>query len=397
MTYICMVAYATHTDERIRREAESLVARGDSVDYICLGDEQHMAPEFQHGVRIIQITVSRYQGSSILSYIASYIQFFLKASIKLAYLQLKNSYDVVQVHTMPDFMVFAAAIPKLLGAKIVLDIHDLMPELFQSKFGFSDKHPSIRFITWIERISVRFADRAIAVHKPHLEALCRHGNPCDKFSILLNVPDMRMFPLDERLPIIPNSSFDLIYHGTVSRRHGLEVAIRAISALKGKIKNLKLSVIGAGDDMDRLSKLVDELDLREHVSITSTWMPIEQLGPIIRRANVGVVPILADEFTRYMLPVKLLEYVGLSIPVICSRTPTIEAYFDDSMVQYTSPGSVNELATGILYLYENPDRRAELKSNSSKFNLEYNWEKQKQAYYELIDHLSKKRSVKLNP
>jgi glycosyltransferase involved in cell wall biosynthesis len=383
-----MVAYTHYpTDSRVRREAESLVGRGDTVDFLCLGTEDNKDSELYNGVRLIKIKINRYRGSNALMYITSYMQFFLVSAVMLIKLQLKNRYQVIQIHTMPDFMVFVAIIPKLLGAKVLLDVHDLMPELYQSKFGFTDKHLLIRIIKWIERLSIGFADRAIAVHVPHLEALCSHGNSPEKFSVLLNLPDLKIFTERENCQLKGDSDFELIYHGTISERHGLEIVIRAVATVRGKIQGLKLKVIGDGDDVSRLIKLVNELELQECVQISKGMIPLEELVPKIQMADVGVVPILFDDFTKYMLPVKLLEYVALMKPVICSRTETIQSYFDDSMVQYFTPGSVDELAECIYSLYKDADRRNYLSANANKFNREYNWVSQKQTYYQLIDSL----------
>ena len=269
MARICMVAYTHYpTNSRVRREAEALVERGDTVDFICLGSEKDKKSEVYNGVELIKIYINRYRGSNTMMYMASYLQFFLVATLKLVGLQLKNHYQIIQIHTMPDFMVFVAIIPKLLGAKVLLDVHDLMPELYQSKFGFAVKHPLIRFITWIERLSIGFADRALAVHKPHLEALRSHGNPFEKFTVVLNLPDMKIF--SKRVDYQPSdrSDFVLIYHGTVSERHGLEIAIRAIATLQGKIQGLKLKIIGDGDGIPRLVELVNQLNLHEYVEIS---------------------------------------------------------------------------------------------------------------------------------
>jgi len=116
-------------------------------------------------------------------------------------------------------------------------------------------------------------------------------------------------------------------------------------------------------------------------------IPMDELVPIILNADIGIVPILYDDFTKYMLPVKLLEYVALRIPVVSSRTETIEAYFDDSMVQYCEPGDVEDLAEKILDMYRNPDKRERLRTNADRFNRDYSWEQQKQRYYRLIDDL----------
>src|SRR5664279_5319715 len=190
MVRICMVAYTNYsTDTRVRREAEALIERGDTVDVICLGKEGELNPEYKNGVRMIKIILPRYRGSNSRTYLASYLHFFFSALLKLASLQHKNSYQVIQVHTMPDFMVFTAIIPKLMGAKVILDVHDLMPELYMCKFRSGPRHFIVWLITWIERRSIAYADKAISVHIPHRDALVGHGNAEQKFTVLLNVPD----------------------------------------------------------------------------------------------------------------------------------------------------------------------------------------------------------------
>jgi len=223
-----------------------------------------------------------------------------------------------------------------------------------------------------------------------LEALCRHGNPSQKFTILLNLPDMNIFTISGNNQPKNHPGLELIYHGMVAKRNGLEIAIRAISTLKDDLKQLKLRIIGDGDDILRLSDLVIELGITDMVEINIGMVPLEKLVPIIQDADVGIVPILYDEFTKYMLPVKLLEYVAMGKPVICSRTETIEAYFTEAMIQFASPGIVSEFAGAIRELYEHPEKRKLLSTAASQFSREYNWEKQKQTYYQLIDSLVNK-------
>jgi glycosyltransferase involved in cell wall biosynthesis len=388
MARICMVAYTYYpTDSRVRREAEALVDRGDTVDVISLRKMGQDMVRSLHGVRVIQLLVGRYRGPSASMYLVSYCLFFMVASVRLALLHLTNPYQIIQVHTMPDFMVFVAMIPKLLGAKVLLDVHDLMPELYQSKFGLPEIHWLIRFITWVERRSIGFAHRAIAVHKPHLEALVRHGNPAEKFIILLNLPDPKLLATNRPLADSrKDSSFKVIYHGMVAERHGLKVALRAIASLREEIKGLSLVIAGEGDGLPSLIELVKELELTDCVELKG-FVPLEDLAPTILDADVGIVPILLDDFTKYMLPVKLLEYVALGKPTICSRTETIEAYFDDSMVLYFTPGNAEELANNIRLLHRDPDRRERLSANADRFNQEHTWEREKRIYYELIDDL----------
>lgn len=387
MARVCMIAYSEYvSDARIRREAESLAERGDHVDCICLPHENNDSQRELRGVQLNPVGLKRYRGESAGRYLLSYLRFFIRAFLLVAARHLRWPYDVIQIHTMPDFMVFSALIPRLLGAGVILDVHDLMPELYMSKFNLGADRWLIRAIIWMERASIAFAHKAIAVHRPHLEALVRHGSPPGKFEVLLNTPDPAIFVPREKSK--KNGVFRIVYHGTISKRHGLELAIRAAALARKEIENLKLSIIGDGDDLDRLLRLTAEMELDGFVEFTRKSVPVNKLPSMLADADLGVVPLKKDSFTQYMLPVKLMEYVMLGIPVIATRTATIEEYFDESMIEYISGDSEEELAYSIVRLHWDARRRTAMTNNAAEFTRNYNWDKQKCVYYRLVDSLT---------
>jgi glycosyltransferase involved in cell wall biosynthesis len=381
-----MVAFTNYTtDTRVRREAEALAQRGDEVDFICpgtasLGGRRSLNGVALHPVRRVDYTSS----SRPRDYVRRYAAFHLAAFSRLLWMQLRRPYDVVHVNTMPDALVFSAAGAKLLGAKVILDVHDLMPELYASRFEVGERHPAIRLLTMIERRSVGFADRAIAVHVPHLDALVRHGNPRDKFSILMNVPDSALFRPRSVEP--PESPFTLIYHGTIGSRHGLDVAVRAAALAREAVPDLELRIIGDGDFSHEVRALIVELGVQDFVRLDQGFVPMDELLPTMEQASVGLAPILDDPFTRYMLPVKLLEYVALGIPVIASDTESVRAYFDESMLCFAAPGDPSDLARKMIEMRD-PERRARLVASARRFNEEHTWEHERGRYLSLVDSL----------
>jgi glycosyltransferase involved in cell wall biosynthesis len=390
MARVCMIGFTQYrTDPRVRREAEALVQRGDSVDVICIRADERDGRRSVEGVRLYEVWTPRYRGSNLLMYLAQYLVFFVVASLRSTWLHSKKRYDVIEVHTMPDFFVFTAAVPKLFGAKVLLDVHDLSPEMYQSKFGLARSHWLIRLLTWIERRSVSFADRAIAVHEPHLEVLTRHGNPKEKFEVLFNVADPRRFSPRTTEPG-PDAPFKLVYHGTIAPRHGLDVAVRAVNLARHEIDRMEFTIIGAGDDVPRIERLIAELGLKDVVRLSTKVVPIENLVPFLEDAHVGIVPIRNDDFTKYMLPLKLLEYVALGIPVACSDTETIRAYFDDGMLAFFRPGDERDLAARLVELYRHPERRRDLAQRAHTFNERFSWESQKLKFYGSIDSLARR-------
>jgi glycosyltransferase involved in cell wall biosynthesis len=391
---VCMVALTEYpADTRVRREAEALVARGDEVDFVCpscpaLGDRHALG-----GVTLHQVgTTFRRDVDRPRDYVRRYLAFQIAATLKVLRLHVRRRYDVIHVNTMPDFLVFAALGPKLLGSKVILDVHDLMPELYASKFGLAESHWAIRLLMAIERGSVAFADRAMAVHGPHLLALVSHGNPQNKFVVLMNVPDPALFRPG---PAPPSAGrFTVVYHGMVGSRHGLDVAIRAVAEAREKVPDLELRIIGDGDAFAGLRALVRELGVEDNVRLEQGLRPIEDVLPIVREASIGIVPILDDPFTRFMLPVKLLEYVALRIPVIASDTATIRAHFDETMICFAAAGDPHEVAARIIELRRDPAKRSRLGAAASRFTEEHSWDREKTTYYELVDSLVAERSAR---
>jgi glycosyltransferase involved in cell wall biosynthesis len=384
-----MVVFSDYViDPRVRREAEALAKRGDCVDCVCLchGDAKEL-----NGVRLFYLTAIKYRGNSLLFLLLQYIQFFCYAFIKISIEHLRKPYQIVQAHTMPDFLIFAGLVPKLLGAKLVLDLHDLMPELYIAKWGSDRTTWMIAFITWIEKRSVAFADKAIAVSKPHLDALVSHGNPREKFSVVLNVPDHRIFT--RRKPVkTTEGRFTLFYHGTIPKRAGLDVALRALVHVREEIPGVRLKIRGYGEYVLEFRALTAEMGLADIVE----WLPvvpIEQLPSIFAEVDVGVVPYTVDAFTRYVLPTKLLEYAATGVPALVTRLPAVEAYFDSSMVAYFESGNDLGLAEQILNLYRNPELREQMAVRALRFTEKYNWPQQRQVYFGLIDSLVSGRRV----
>jgi len=377
------------TDPRVRRQAEALVNRGDAVDCICLPSGQTGRASCLDGVRLFFAPSKKYNGANLVSHMTACVRFFCYAFLKLSILHLRRPYDIVQIHTMPDFLVFAALVPKLLGAKVILDVHDLAPEVYMAKFNADYRALAVRLLIWLERSSVAFADKAIAVHQPHLDVLVKHGNPRSRFAVVLNTPDDRIFAIHTARSrpsgALPRP-FRLIYHGSIPRRSGLHVAVRAIARCKQQIPDIEFQIVGEGEDVPRLSELTRQLDLSDCVQFKKV-VPVERLPPILKEATVAVIPYTADAFTHYVLPTKLLEYAALQIPVIVSRLRTIETYFDDGMVRYFEPGNEAQLARQILWLYQNPVAARRLAANAARFVEAHDWKRQRDIYFGLVDSL----------
>ena len=375
-------AHDPHDESRVQSEAVALSEKGHKVDVLCLRKGKEPSSGHHDGVNFYRLPVGKRTNTTLISYFLEYSFFFLLASLKLTVLFLKRGYGIVQIHNLPYALVGVALIPKIFGARIVLDIHDLEPELYSAKFNIEMHHPLVKLLLVIEKLSCWFADRVLIVTDIWREKLLRRGVDRRKCSVLMNLPDNSIFK-----PVSVKKSdkyFNLIYHGTLVERYGVDVAIRAVNILKGKIPEIRLNIIGEGETLSELIRLTKELSLEDKVYFNRKFVPVDEIPKIIAKMDIGIVPNRLNIFTQNILNAKLLEYVSMDIPAVASRTSGIEYYFDEKMVAFFEAGNVEELASRILWLYNNPKEREKLVANAKKFFDHHNWSKEKERYYRAI-------------
>jgi glycosyltransferase involved in cell wall biosynthesis len=394
MLRVAMVAYTYYrSDPRVRREAEALAAHGDEVEFFCLRNPGEAAEEVVEGVRVRCLPLARYRGGNSLLYVGGYLAFLMMALVAVGAAHLRRPFRIVHVNNMPDFMVFAALVPRLLGARVILDIHDTMPEIYRGKFGVGDGHPLIRLLRFQERLSARFAHQVLTSEHTKKHALVEHGLESDRIEVLLNLPDPRIFakaasasaadPAGE-----PAAEFRLVFHGTLAKRLGVDLAVRAVAKLRDEMPGLRLDLIGDGDQRAELIALAEELGVQDRVRFSEGFVPVEALPALLRGAHLGVIPTREEISTRYMLPTKLLEYIALGIPALVAPTHTIRHYFDDDQVAFFLPGDVDSLATEIRALAGDPGRRHRLAAAAERFLQQYSWDTHKRVYLDLVDRLA---------
>ena len=148
---VAMIVHSYYDeDPRVRREAEALVARGRSVDVYGLRRPGDPAEGWLEGVRVKRLDVQRHQGAGFLVYLLEYLSFFIRATLAVTIAHPRRHYALVQVHSLPDFLVFAALPLKLVGVPVILDLHEAMTELFAMRFPALDRWP-VRPAPWTGR------------------------------------------------------------------------------------------------------------------------------------------------------------------------------------------------------------------------------------------------------
>ena len=385
---VCIVVQNYYEiDPRVQREADALTEFGYQVDVLALRYSQHPQKEYSsNNVRVFTISVEKKRAGK-LSYIAEYLLFFILVSFRLAQRSLKQRYHIIHVCTPPDFLVFATMIPKLLGAKIILDIHDVMPEFYSTKFNVPEDHWIIRIIKLQEKLSTRFADYVITANELFKEILISRGLFSSKVTVINNLPDENIFRggKDFKWPRSNQHGIKLIYTGTIGERHGLQTAIKGLALLVDHIPDIHLQIVGNGDYKSELIELTHSLDLEKYVSFNSP-VPLEEIPDLLLNSDIGIC-LQEGKFNEIAFPTKVPEYMSMNLPVVVSETRITRLYFDPEMVVFVPPADPEVFASNIRELYENPAATMTLIMNAQQFSSKWSWKTEKLKYLNVINSL----------
>ncbi len=387
MARICVVRqWYVPDDPRVRREVLALRDAGHSVDVICMRRPHEPARESDGSLTIRRLPMSHRRGC-VARYLWEYFGFPVLAAIYLAWLDSRRRFDVVQVNTVPDWLVFAAIVPRLRGVPVLLDLHECMPEFFATKFGRSLSHPVVRVIKFLEQTSIRFATSAITCTEQMRDAFVSRGAPAERIAVVMNSTDESVFDPARHPPgRRQNGSFSLVSHGTLEERYGVDTMIRSVGRLRERIPGLRLELYGEGSHMDELRRLVSDLELSDEVTFHG-FVPIDELVAGIANADAGVVAMKRDAFRDLTHCNKMFDLITMRRPVLCSRTASVMAYFPNRALKFFDADDDRDLARAIEELYRHPEQSDQLVHHAAATNEPYRWPFQRQHYLATIEAL----------
>lgn len=371
-------------DIRVRREVEALRWVGHDVDVLCLARSGERSCERWNGVRIMRLPLD-FRSGGPLTYLLKYTVFAVVAGIFAAALHLRRRYRLVQVHSLPDPLVFAALVPRLLGARVVLDLHETMPEFFASRFGKSTEAWVVGLVATAEQASIRFATHVITCTEEMKEAFVGRGSPPGKIEVVLNSADESIFDVERYPPQArQDGRFVLMVHGSVEERYGIDTTIEALALLADEIPGLELHVYGRGSFLPQLERLAEGLGVSNRIHFQREWLPIEQVVHALSRANAGVVAMKRDAFRDLTHCNKMYELITMRRPAIVSRTRSVETYFDAGCFAWFESNDPQDLARAIRRLHNDPDWAQALVDRAATRNEPYRWLHQRDRYLEVI-------------
>jgi glycosyltransferase involved in cell wall biosynthesis len=392
---VAVVLYSSYpADPRPRRAAEALIEEGASVEVICLMEsEEEEAHECFNGVQVTRIPLRRRRGGKFC-YARQYASFIFLAGIILTRRAIERRYDLVHVHNMPDVLVLSALVPKLLGAKVILDLHDPMPELMMTIFGLLENSSSVWLLKSLEKWSVRFADAVLTANKACKNVFAERGCPLEKISVVMNSPDESIF--EHREPSVRrldgsdlSRPFVIMYHGSLVERHGLDLAVLALGKIKQSIPGAELRIYGPNTSfLERVLDSVRQTNLGPAVRYLGL-KKLEEVVEAIRDCDVGIIPNRRSAFTVLNTPTRIFEFLSQGKPVVAPRSQGILDYFNPQELVLFELGDADDLATKIKYVFEHPGEIAEMVERGQEAYRTYEWSRERLRFVSIVSGLLK--------
>lgn len=378
---VCMIAYTIYeADNRVMRYAEMLAKQGAYVDVISLTFDNEIGQENVRGVNVIRVQRRLFNEKSKFSFLSQILKFLFRAMWNV---MRRGRYDLVHVHSVPDFLVFSALPAKLRGTKVILDIHDILPELYVSKFNSQQRSLLFKVLLKVERWSAKFADFVIVANDIWRERLANRSIPADKCMAILNFPDRSIFRRQGRKR--DDGKFIMIYPGSLNWHQGLDIAIRAFARIKDQAPQAEFHIYG-GPGQPELIALAESLGVGRRVQIYG-GRSLPEIATLMENADLGVVPKRRDSFGDEAFSTKILEFMAMGVPVLVSNTTIDQYYFNNSLVRFFTSGDDAALADAMLEMIHNPEQRESLRTNALAFIEDFDWESNKYKYEGIIDRL----------
>ncbi|HLW53539.1 MAG TPA: glycosyltransferase family 4 protein [Candidatus Angelobacter sp.] len=394
---VAMIMFSSYpSDPRPRRAADALLKEGASIDLICLRDEMSARREVLNGINVCRLDIRHRRGGKI-GYAYQYSAFILASAALLAIRSLRRRYDLVYVHNMPDVLVSSALIPKALGAKVILDQHDPMPELMTTIFGLEENSIYVRLIKRLEKWSLARVHLVLTVNRACQQIFARRSCPLEKIGVVMNAPDGEIFSLRSPSSYLSSprrdKAFVIMYHGSLVERNGLDLAIKALVRVRQAIPEVELRIYGKRTPyLERVLQEAENLGLRGAVCYLGPKR-LEDLAAEIEGCDVGIVPNRRNAFTDINTPTRIFEYLALGKPVVAPNTPGIQDYFPPGSLFFFEPGNADGLAERIEYVASHPSETTEITERGQQIYLAHTWRRERQTLVTLVSGLFNEKRV----
>jgi glycosyltransferase involved in cell wall biosynthesis len=341
-----------------------------------------------NGVNIRRLPLKRRRGGPT-AYLLQYSAFILSTFVLLTLRSMRRRFALVHVHNMPDVLVFSALVPKALGAKVVLDLHDPMPELMTTIFRRESSRFAASFLEQLERWSIRVADTVFTVNVACKRLFASRSCHPAKIHVIMNSPDEEIFSVRSRQSrrFDPGRPFVIMYHGSIVERNGLDVAITALETVRRSVARAELRIYGEPTPfLKSLMESVRPRGLQGSIRFLGA-KSLPEIVSAIDDCDVGIIPNRRTIFTELNTPTRIFEYLSRGKPVITGRAPGVQDYFAEDALFFFELGDAKDLARSILHVFHHPDDVDSVVKRGQEVYLAHRWSGERRRLVSEIERL----------
>ncbi|MEV7009740.1 glycosyltransferase family 4 protein [Streptosporangium sp. NPDC051022] len=343
-------------DRRVWQESTTLRDAGWEVHVICpRGTTRDTEPYVEiDGVRIHRYPLRAATGGP-LGYVQEYSA-ALWHTFKLA--RRIGPVDVVHACNPPDLLFLVARMLKRRGARFVFDQHDLVPELYLSRFNRGEDF-LYRAVCKVERLTYQAANVVISTNESYRDiALTRGGKRPEDVFVVRSAPAVERFyrlPVEESLK--RGKPHLLCYLGVMGPQDGVDYALRSLARLRDEVGRTDWHAvfIGDGDTYEDMIALSRELKLTDQVEFTGRLIG-DDLLRYLSAADVGLAPDPLNPLNDLSTMNKIMEYMAMSCPVVSFDLREGRVSAGDAAL-YAPANDESEFAKLVAHLLDNPEER----------------------------------------
>jgi glycosyltransferase involved in cell wall biosynthesis len=349
-------------DRRVWQECTTLRDAGWEVHVIC---PQGTKRDLELETEIDRVRIYRYPLRAATGGPAGYLQEYGSAlwhTFRLARkVQARGRIDVVHACNPPDLLFLVALMLKRQGTKFIFDQHDLVPELYLSRFDRGED-ALYRAVCALERRTFKAADVVISTNESYRDvALSRGGKRPEDVFVVRSAPVVERFqPVPPEPALKRGKPYMLCYLGVMGPQDGVDYALRALAALRDDFgrTDWHAAFVGSGDTFDAMVELAKELGLADQVEFTGR-IPDADLVRYLSTSDVCLAPDPLNPLNDVSTMNKIMEYMAMSRPVVSFDLKEARVSAGDAAV-YAPANDESAFAKLIAGLLDDPAERARM-------------------------------------
>lgn len=379
-------------DDRVRREAKTLIAAGYHVSVIAPsapGEPGEAIVDGVHVLRFLAPSAARDFVGYLWEYAYSMAAMFL-LSLRLL---LSEGFDIVHAHHPPDTLALIGAFYKLLGKRYVLDHHDLAPELYYARFAGKGNVVVYRTLLALEKFACKVADHVIATNESYKAIEVQRDRVAEaEITIVRNGPDLEELRTIDCSPLSEmkeRRTAIIGYVGVTGTQDGVDHLLRAIHCLTTDLgrTDFLCVVVGSGDALPWLESLSHQLGIENHMQFTGWVDGVPGVGRYLRSMDICVAPEPSDPYNDRSTASKIMDYMAFGKPTVASGLPEHRFTAQDCAI-YARPDDERDFAEKIALLMDDPAKRERMGQKAKKrIESELGWAHQSQYLVDLYASL----------